>query len=183
MKNILFIVGSLRKDSFNRQLAAEAEKYLDGKANITYLDYTDVPFLNQDIEYPAPQEVTKLREAVANADGVWIFTPEYNFSYPGHLKNLLDWLSRPLVPNDFATPTVINGKKVTISGAGGQMATGKCREKLTELLTFIKADVMPAPQTGVTLNVEAWTEGRMILTAEQRTALKEQAMAFVEFLG
>ena len=49
-----FIVGSLRKDSFNRQLAKEAENYLAGKAEITHLDYTDVPFVNQDIEYPAP---------------------------------------------------------------------------------------------------------------------------------
>ena len=183
MKNILFIVGSLRKDSFNRQLAKEAENYLAGKAEITYLDYTDVPFVNQDIEYPAPAAVVQLRETVAKADGIWIFTPEYNFSYPGHLKNVLDWLSRPVVAYDFATPTVINGKKVALSGAGGQMATGKCREKLTELLTFIKADVMAASQTGITLNAEAWTEGRMILTDDQRAALKEQAKAFVEYLG
>ena len=183
MKNILFIVGSLRKDSFNRQLAKEAENYLAGKAEITYLDYTDVPFVNQDIEYPAPAAVVQLRETVAKADGIWIFTPEYNFSYPGHLKNVLDWLSRPVVAYDFATPTVINGKKVALSGAGDQMATGKCREKLTELLTFIKADVMAASQTGITLNAEAWTEGRMILTDDQRAALKEQAKAFVEYLG
>lgn len=183
MKNILFIVGSLRKDSFNRQLAKEAEKLLAGRANVNYLDYTDVPFINQDIEYPAPTAVSKLRETVAQADGVWIFSPEYNFSYPGHVKNLLDWLSRPLVAFDFATPTIMNGKKVTLSGAGGQMATGKCREKLTELLTFIKADVMTTPQTGVTLNAEAWTEGRMILSDEQRTSLKEQAEAFIEYLG
>lgn len=183
MKNILFIVGSLRKDSFNRQLAKEAEKHLAGHANVSYLDYTDVPFINQDIEYPAPAVVSKLRETVAQADGIWIFSPEYNFSYPGHVKNLLDWLSRPLVAFDFATPTIINGKKVTLSGAGGQMATGKCREKLTELLTFIKADVMTTPQTGVTLNAEAWTEGRMILSDEQRTALKEQAEAFLKYLG
>ena len=36
MKNILFIVGSLRKGSFNHQLAEEAEKMLAGKANISY---------------------------------------------------------------------------------------------------------------------------------------------------
>ena len=84
-----FIVGSLRKDSFNRQLAKEAENYLAGKAEITHLDYTDVPFVNQDIEYPAPAAVIQLRETVAKADGIWIFTPEYNFSYPGHLKNVL----------------------------------------------------------------------------------------------
>lgn len=182
MKKILFIIGSLRKDSFNRQLAQEAEKYLAEQVKITYLDYTKVPFINQDMEFPAPAEVVKLRETVAQADGIWIFSPEYNFSYPGHVKNLLDWLSRPVVPNDYATPTVINGKKVTMSGAGGQMATGKCREKLAELLTFIKADVMTTPQTGITLNAEAWTEGRMILTDEQRTALKEQADAFVKYL-
>ena len=183
MKNILFIVGSLRKGSFNRQLALEAEKYLAGRANVSYLDYTNLPLLNQDLEASTPEPVSRLRDTVANADGIWIFTPEYNASYPGHLKNLLDWLSRPVIPNDYATPTVINGKKVALSGAGGQMATGKCREKLTELLTFIKADVMAEPQTGVTLNAEAWTEGRMILSDEQLAALKAQAEAFVKYLG
>lgn len=182
MKKILFIVGSLRKDSFNKQLAKEAEKYLSGHAEVLYLDYADVPLINQDMEFPTPAAVTKLRETVDKADGVWIFTPEYNFSYPGHVKNLLDWLSRPVAPNDYATPTVMNGKKVALSGAGGQMGTSKCREKLTELLTFIKADVMTTPQTGIVLNAEAWSEGRMILTAEQFSALKEQAEAFVKYL-
>jgi NAD(P)H-dependent FMN reductase len=110
-----------------------------------------------------------------------VFTPEYNFSYPGHVKNLFDWLSRPVVANDYETPTVINGKKVALSGAGGKMATAKCREKLTELLTFIKADVMEQ-QTGIVLNVEAWTEGRMILSDEQRKTLMEQMEAFLKYV-
>ena len=76
-------------------------------------------------------------------------------SYPGHLKNLLDWLSRPVKFMDYGTPTCINGKRVAISGAGGKAATADCRAKLTELLTFMKADVME-PQTGIALNVEAW---------------------------
>lgn len=182
MKNILFIVGSLRKGSFNKQLAHETERLLAGRAEIRYLDYCDVPSLNQDAEFPAPASVAKVRETVAKADGIWIFTPEYNASYPSHLKNLLDWLSRPVTPNDYATPTVINGKKVALSGAGGQLATGKCREKLSELLTFIKADVMMAPQTGIILNNEAWTEGRMILSDEHRQTLKEQADAFLQYV-
>lgn len=183
MKNILFIVGSLRKGSFNRQLALEAEKYLEGRANVSYLDYTDVPFINQDLESAVPEPVKMLRETVAKADAVWIFTPEYNSSYPGHLKNLLDWLSRPVIPNDYATLTVVNGKKVALSGAGGKMATGDCRKKLAELLAFIKADVMTEPQTGIVLNKEAWSEGRMILTDEQRSSLKEQAEAFLKYIG
>ncbi|MBM9834905.1 NAD(P)H-dependent oxidoreductase, partial [Enterococcus faecalis] len=46
MKKVLFIVGSLRKGSFNHQLAELAEKALDGKAQVSYLDYTDVPVFN-----------------------------------------------------------------------------------------------------------------------------------------
>ena len=97
MKKILFIIGSLRKESFNRQLALEAEKMIGTQAKVTYLDYSDVPLINQDIEFPEPEAVGRLRATVKEADGIWVFTPEYNFSYPGHVKNLFDWLSRPLV--------------------------------------------------------------------------------------
>ena len=111
MKKILFIIGSLRKESFNRQLALEAEKIIGSQAEVTYLDYSDVPLINQDIEFPEPEAVSRLRATVKEADGIWVFTPEYNFSYPGHVKNLFDWLSRPLVAGDYETPTIINGKK------------------------------------------------------------------------
>ena len=185
MKTILFIIGSLRKGSFNRKLAEEAERMLDGRAKVEYLDYSDVPLMNQDFEFPAPEAVRKVREKVAEADALWIFSPEYNYSYPGHLKNLIDWLSRPLVAGDRQTPLAINGKKVALSGAGGASATARCREKLTELLTlpFIKAEVMTEPQTGIQLNREAWTEGRMILTEEQTALLKSQVDAFIDFIG
>ena len=179
MKKKVIIVGSLREGSFNRQLARAAEQMIGARAEVTYLDYTDVPIINQDIEFPEPEAVARLRAAVKEADALWVFTPEYNFSYPGHVKNLFDWLSRPLVAGDYETPTVINGKKAALSGAGGKMATAKCREKLTELLSFIKADVMEL-QTGIVLNMEAWTEGRMILSDEQRAALKAQVEALLK---
>ena len=185
MKKILFIIGSLRKDSFNRKLAEETERMLDGRATVEYLDYSDLPMMNQDIEFPAPDKVSEVRGKVAEADALWIFSPEYNYSYPGHLKNLIDWLSRPLVAGDRQTPLAINGKKVALSGAGGATGTAKCREKLAELLTlpFIRADVMTEPQTGIQLSKEAWTEGRMILTGTQRESLRLQVDAFLKYLG
>ena len=61
MKKILFIIGSLRKESFNRQLALEAEKMIGTQAEVTYLDYSDVPLINQDIEFPEPETVSRLR--------------------------------------------------------------------------------------------------------------------------
>ena len=181
MKRILFIIGSLRAKSFNRQVACVAKDIIGESAEVQELDYSDLPLLSQDIEQPELEVVARIRKKVSEADGLWIFTPEYNMSYPGHLKNLLDWLSRPVKFMDYGTPTCINGKRVAISGAGGKAATADCRAKLTELLTFLKADVME-PQTGIALNVEAWTEGRMILSDEQKVALKNQVEAFLKIV-
>ena len=183
MKNILFIVGSLRKQSFNRQLAAMAEKMMSNRYKINYLSFEDVPLMNQDLEAATPAAVSRVRKEVLAADGIWIFTPEYNFSYPGLLKNLFDWLSRPMDISNFTNPSAVVGKKVTASGAGGNNQTASCRAKLNELLEFIKMDVMKEPQTGIALGVEAWTKGEFNLTEEQVAQLKGQAERFAEFVG
>ena len=183
MKNILFIVGSLRKQSFNRQLAALAEKMLEGQFNIKYLDFEDVPLMNQDLEANTPAPVARVRKEVLTADGIWIFTPEYNFSYPGLLKNLLDWLSRPMDISDYTNPSAVVGKKVTVSGAGGGNQTASCRTKLNELLEFMKMQVLTDPQTGIALGVEAWTKGEFNLTEDQLAQLKAQADKFAAFVN
>jgi len=182
-KNILFIIGSLRKLSFNRSLAKIAEKIIDKRANISYLDYHDVPLINQDIEFPAPTAVTQLRDTISRADAVWIFCPEYNYSYPGHVKNILDWLSRPLVAGDYASPMPMTGKKVTLSGAGGAGATQKCRAKLTELLKTMNVNLMPGPQTGVALSSESWKKNELKLTEEQQQELEKQVETFLDFIA
>lgn len=180
MKKILFVIGSLRKHSFNRELSDMVKGMLQGKAEVSELDYSALPPMNQDIEYPEPQAVADVRRAVGEADGVWIFSPEYNYSYPGHVKNLIDWLSRPVDPNDRSAPTVLAGKKFTLTGAGGKAATAGCRKSLTTLLTVLKANVMVEGQTGIALNLEAWTEGRMILNDEQKNQLAKQTELFLE---
>ena len=80
MKKILFIIGSLRKESFNKKLAEEVEQMLTGRATVEFLDYSDVPLMNQDIEFPAPEAVKRVRKRVAEADALWIFSPEYNYT-------------------------------------------------------------------------------------------------------
>ena len=80
MKKILFIVGSRRKDSFNRQRAKLTEKLIQDQAEVSYLDYSSIPLMDQDIEYPAPEEIEKVRKQCLSSDAIWIFTPEYNHS-------------------------------------------------------------------------------------------------------
>ena len=178
MKKILFIIGSLRAKSFNRQLATMTKEIIGKSAEVSELDYSDLPLINQDIEQPEPAAVARIRKTVGEADALWIFTPEYNFSYPGHLKNLLDWLSRPVKPMDYGTPTCINGKRVAISGAGGKAAIAHCRAKLTELLSFMKADVL-TEQTGIAVPAEAWGTDILTLSDEQKVQLSAQADALI----
>lgn len=191
MKHILFIVGSFRKDSFNRKLAKVVEEMLKDHYHITYLDFKDLPYMNQDIEingqHVAGNEqqlipVERVRQEIINANGIWVFTPEYNRSYPGLLKNLFDWLSRPMDVSNFANPTAAQGKKITVSGAGGKNKTASCREKLNELLKYMKMNVMTEPQVGIELGMEAWVKGEFHLTEEQLNQIKEQADKFAEFI-
>ena len=179
MKTILFVVGSLREKSFNRQLAKKAETLLEGKAEIRYLDFASLPFVNQDKEVPELPEVARVRKEVADADALWVFTPEYNYSYPGIVKNLFDWLSRPVKPGDYATPTCISGKRTALSGASGKSATSQCRAKLTDLLTFIKADVLDC-QTGVVRQPQCWGTDVLELTDDDINNLKEEAEALLQ---
>ncbi|MBR5603697.1 MAG: NAD(P)H-dependent oxidoreductase [Bacteroidales bacterium] len=193
MKHILFIIGSFRKESFNRQLAEIAEDILKDKFEISYLDFNDIPYMNQDLEklqnlkttsqHGVFTSINNIRQEILKADGIWIFTPEYNHSYPGLLKNLFDWLSRPMDISNFANPTAVQGKKVTASGAGGKNKTASCRAKLNDLLEYIKMDVMKEPQTGIALGMEAWVKGEFKLTEEQLNELKTQADKFAEFVG
>ena len=164
----------MRAKSFNRQLAMMAKEIIGDRAEVSELDYSDLPLINQDLEQPEPAAVARIRKAIGEADALWVFTPEYNSSYPGHIKNLFDWLSRPVKPLDYAMPTCINGKRVAISGAGGKAATANCRAKLTELLTFVKADVL-LEQTGIAVPAEAWGTDILTLTDEQMAQLKAQA--------
>ena len=182
-KKLLFIIGSQRKNSFNRQLADEIIAMIGARAECSILDYTNVPMLNQDDEYPAPEAVARLRATVAAADAIWMITPEYNASYPGLLKNVLDWLSRPVVRNDYATPTVVRGKKATISGAAGKSAAVHVRKKLAELLGFMGAELFRDEGTGVALGGESFGSDKLIMSDDARKAIQEQVDGFLAFVG
>ena len=78
-KKVLFVVGSLREKSFNKTVAEYISKKLEEKGiETSFLDYSKLPFMNQDIEFPTPSEVEKVRNDVKNVDALWIVTPEYN---------------------------------------------------------------------------------------------------------
>lgn len=178
MKKVLMIVGSLRKNSFNHQLAEQAEHMLAGKAEVGFLSYADLPFMNQDMEFPTPESVARVRQAVQEADGIWLFSPEYNYQLPGVLKNLLDWLSRPLVPNDWGRGSVVKNKPVTVSGVAGKSAAAGARKSLSALVQAMSMKLIGGMGTGVSLEAEDFESGVLHLSKDIESALKAQADEF-----
>ena len=92
--NIAIIVGSLRKESYNKRIAEFLIKRYDGKYNLEIVSIDKLPLFNEDIEDDPPVEVIQFKEKIKNSSGVIFVTPEYNHSIPGVLKNALDWCSR-----------------------------------------------------------------------------------------
>ena len=179
-KQIAVIVGSLRKNSYNRQLALLAKQIVADRAMFEIIDYTDVPLMNQDNEYPAPEAVRRVREQIKNADGVWIFTPEYNHSYPGVLKNLIDWLSRPISKEE---RQVLSKKPIAISGASpGSGGTLIAQDLLVMLLSLLNARVMNLPRLAISnVGQQADASGNLTLTTSL-PYLQKQVDAFLRFL-
>jgi NAD(P)H-dependent FMN reductase len=95
---ILALVGSLRSGSHNRQLAEAAQALAPEGVEVEIFEgLGDIPFYNEDIdnENDLPAAAAKLREAGERADAFILFSPEYNGTVPGVLKNAIDWYSRP----------------------------------------------------------------------------------------
>ena len=179
MKKVLMIVGSLRKNSFNMQLAKYVEEMLAEKAQVSFMNYSELPFMNQDIEFPTPDSVAKARQAVMDADGIWIFSPEYNYQIPGVLKNLLDWLSRPLVQNDWERGSAVKGKVATVSGVAGKSGAAGVRKNLSMLLEAMRMKLVAGMGTGVALDSKAFASGILNLSEENKALLQKQMEEFL----
>ena len=127
---ILALVGSLRAGSHNRQLAEAAAKHAPEGVEVSIFEgLADIPFYNEDIdvEGSAPEAAVALRTAIAQADGLLLFSPEYNGTIPAVLKNAIDWASRPMGTGALA------GKPVAVAGTaygqyGGVWAQDETRK-------------------------------------------------------
>lgn len=109
---ILGISGSLRADSFNTQLLRlVAEELPEGVELELYEELASIPPFDHDLVDLAPDEVERLKAAIAESDAILVATPEFNGSIPGQLKNAIDWVSRPLADNP------ARGKPVAVIGA------------------------------------------------------------------
>ncbi|WP_188207499.1 NADPH-dependent FMN reductase [Alkalibacillus aidingensis] len=135
------ISGSLREDSVNKKLLDVCQSLLPDNVEYEYADYTDVPVFNQDKENPLPESVARFKKQVESADMLLIATPQYNGSFPGVLKNAIDWLTRPEGDNS------LSGKVAGVVGATpGQSGTIQAQLHLREVLGHMGIQVPAHPR-------------------------------------
>ncbi len=129
---ILGVVGSLRKNSFNKALMRAAIELMPSEAEIEVFDIGNIPPFNQDNESNQAPVVNEFKAKIRAADALLIATPEYNYSIPGVLKNAIDSASRPY------TDKVFNGKPVAImSASSGRMGGARVQYHLRQSFVFL----------------------------------------------
>lgn len=139
--NIAVVVGSIRKDSFNKKLARALEKLFPADFSFTHVRIDDLPPYNQDDDGNPSAEVKRLKGEVKAAQGVLFVTPEYNRSIPGVLKNAIDHASRPYGQSAW------DGKPAGVIGASvGAIGTALSQQHLRNILAYLNAPTLGQPE-------------------------------------
>ncbi|RYY22231.1 MAG: NADPH-dependent oxidoreductase [Chitinophagaceae bacterium] len=173
-KKILVVIGSLRTGSFNRK-AANALMALGSDA-VTFdtVEIGNLPFFNEDLEQNPPAEWVAFRERITNSDAVLFFTPEYNRSVPGVLKNALDVGSRPYGQNawDGLPAGVVS---VSISPIGGFGANHHLRQSLM----YLNMPTMPQPELYIPSAGNLFDESGAVTNQDTKNFLQSFFDAFL----
>ncbi|MBN1276912.1 MAG: NAD(P)H-dependent oxidoreductase [Deltaproteobacteria bacterium] len=138
---VAVIIGSLRKDSFNRKLANAIVRLAPSEFTFQQVRIDDLPLYNQDDDSNQAGSVKRLKNEIRMAQGLLFVTPEYNRSIPGVLKNAIDHASRPYGENAWA------GKPAGILGVSiGAIGTALAQQNLRSILAFLDVPTLGQPE-------------------------------------
>jgi chromate reductase len=142
IRNVAVLVGSLRKNSFNRKVAGALAAHAPASLKLEIVEIRDLPLYDEDLDGAnAPAAWTSFRQRVMPADAVLFVTPEYNRSVPGALKNAIDVGSRPYGQSvwDRKPGAVVSVSPGAIGGFGAN-------HHLRQSLVFLNVPAMQQPE-------------------------------------
>lgn len=168
MLKIAVVVGSLRKESYNKKFAQALGKLGAAKMDFQFVNIGDLPLFNQDLEANVPAAVTKFKQEIESADGVLFVTPEYNRSIPGVLKNAIDWGFRPYGKSSWS------GKPAAVCGTTqGAIGTSVAQAHLKGLV----AGYLDMPMVGQPEMYFQWKDG---LIADDGSVTNDDTRKFLQ---
>jgi chromate reductase len=138
---ITVLVGSLRRESFNRKLANAMAKLAPSSFTFKQAQISDLPLYNQDDDDQQAASVLRLKSDIQMANGLLFVTPEYNRSIPGVLKNAIDHASRPYGQSAWA------GKPAGVLGVSvGAIGTALAQQHLRNVLAYLDVPTLGQPE-------------------------------------
>lgn len=173
MTTLLAFSGSLRADSFNSRVLRALPALAPAGTTVVQFDLVDLPLYNQDLDAETvPDVVAALRQAVAEADGIIIATPEYNHTYSAVTKNVIDWASRP-----FMKGAILGKKSMVIAVGPGPGGGVHALEATKELLTLLGGSVL-ATVGGAGIHQKFAPDSDVIIDEELSAQLRAGLAAF-----
>ncbi|MBP2299943.1 NADPH-dependent FMN reductase [Azospirillum picis] len=163
---LLGLPGSLRRNSNSLAVLQGLRDALPAGIGMEIRDLR-LPLYDQDLDTPdGPAEVQALRQAIADADGVVIVTPEYNYGMPGVLKNALDWASRP-----YGKSALIGKPVLVISNSPAFTGGVRAHQQVNDTLLAVSAKLVGGAQVVIGMVGEKVKEGKLADEAVLKFAL------------
>jgi len=165
--NIAVIVGSIRRDSYNRKLALAAAKLAPAEFSFKHLKIDDLPLYNQDHDASQAESVRRLKNEIKASQGLLFVTPEYNRSVPGVLKNAIDHASRPYGQSAW------DGKPAGVLGASiGAIGTAVAQQHLRNSLSYLNVPTLGQPEAFIQVKDGFFDESGGIADADTKKFLQ-----------
>jgi len=140
-------------------------------------EWRDVPVFDADVlARGEPPGVTILKRRIREAAGVIIATPEYNFSLPGGLKNVLDWLSRG------ADQPFVHKPVAILSAATGPLGGARVQYDLRRVLLFVNAAVLSKPEVFIGMAAAKFDPDGHCIDEATRRFVSDQMLAFEDWI-
>jgi chromate reductase len=173
-KTVAVLVGSLRRDSFTKKVAAAIASASPPETKFELIPIGDLPFYNEDLETESPpSQWTEFRRRIKAADAILFVTAEYNRSVPAVLKNALDVGSRPYGHNAFdGKPAAVVSTSVGAIGGFG------ANHHLRQSLMFLNTPLLQQPEAYVGNTGTLFDEEGRVKSESTATFLRTFAQAF-----
>lgn len=176
-RSIAVLVGSLRKESFNRKMAHALAAQAPSSLKFEIIEIGELSQYNQDLDGSPPPSWTAFREAVKAKDALLFVTPEYNRSVPGVLKNAIDIGSRPYGHSVWA------GKPgAVVSVSPGAIGGFGANHHLRQSLVFLNVPTMAQPELYIGGAADLFDEEGKVKSEATRALLKKFVDAFAAWI-
>jgi chromate reductase len=176
-RNVAVLVGSLRKDSYNRKMARALAAIAPEGLKLEIVEIGQLPHYNQDDEGNPPAASAAFRQKLAEADAVLFVTPEYNRSVPGVLKNAIDVGSRPY------GKSIWSGKPAAVmSVSPGAIGGFGANHHLRQSLVFLDMPALQQPEAYIGSAGELFDESGGLKKPETKKFLESFLAAFAAWI-